>query len=222
MLRAALVAAALANLAVLAWALGWLGPTPADSGREPVHFARQVQPQALTVLPVGFGAVARAPEAGDAGPAAGGGTCRESGPLDSAPAAAAARAAGALLPEGTWTMATVVAPEVWAVYEGPLADAAAAERRRAALAAKGIVAQVVDDHPEYRPGLTLGLLRQRADAERLVTGLAARDEKGMHVVPWLRMPVGQVLRVPAATAELAPQLDLLAQSAALPPFRPCR
>lgn len=225
MLRWILALAGLANLLTLAWAFGWLGSRPDAGEHEPGRLTRQVAPQALTVLPDAFGTIAQPPEGAlaDGHPAADpADACREIGPLENAPALAAAHAAAEILPTGSWTMATRMEPAVWAVYEGRLTDSAAAQRQRSALAARGIVAELVVDRPEYLPGLTLGLFRQRADAERLVAGLSARGEKSVQVVPWAREPIGQVLRVSTASADVAPLLDRVVETAGLPPAHACR
>jgi hypothetical protein len=131
MLRTLLLLLVLANLGVFAWSRGWLEPiwvAPDQAEREPARLARQINAEAVRVLPAASEPVAR-PQL----------RCVEVGPfgLVDAAAAEALLEAGGLAP-GSWERDLRGPAQVW--LRVPRADAALREKLQALAAASPLLA----------------------------------------------------------------------------------
>lgn len=130
MLRTLLVLLVLANLGVFAWSRGWLEPVwvaPEHAEREPARLSRQVNAEAVRVLPAASEPVGRASL-----------RCVEIGPfgLVDAAAAEAVLEAGGLAPGG-WERDLRGPAQVW--LRVPRADAALREKLQALAAASPLM-----------------------------------------------------------------------------------
>lgn len=99
MLRLLITLLLLANLGYWAWTQGWMGTWVATSphgDRDPARLDRQVDPQAIVVLPAG--AASRPAAAVRALP-----SCIEAGPYDGLQVEAAEAALFSQVPAGNWT-----------------------------------------------------------------------------------------------------------------------
>lgn len=132
MLRTLLLVLLLANAGVYAWSRGWLEPmfiAPALAEREPARLTRQVNPDAVRVLPAASEAAARAQAP----------RCVEVGPfglVDAAAAEAVLEAGG--LATGAWERDLRGPAQVW--LRVPRADAALRERLQAMAAGSPLLA----------------------------------------------------------------------------------
>jgi len=131
MLRALLLLLVLANLGVFAWSHGWLEPiwvAPDQAEREPARLSRQVNAEAVRVLPAASEPVVRAQL-----------RCVEVGPfgLVDAAAAEAVLEAGGLAPGG-WERDVRGPAQVW--LRVPRADTALREKLQALAAANPLLA----------------------------------------------------------------------------------
>lgn len=131
MLRTLLLLLLLANAGVFAWSRGWLEPmwvAPDHVDREPARLDRQVNAEAVRVLPAASEPVARGPAL----------RCVEVGPfgLVDAAAAEAVLEAGGLQP-GAWERDLRGPAQVW--LRVPRADATMRERLQAVAAASPLM-----------------------------------------------------------------------------------
>lgn len=228
MLRLAALALLVVNLGLLAMQVGWvdnrLGQPAAQ--REPERLARQVQPGQIRLVPADEVSAAQAAAAQGASasaaatpPAAPGSdaACLESAPLDSAAAAAAERwLAGAGLPAGSWTARRQPASDLYLVYMGRFADAAALARKREELLALKVAATEVRNPSALQPGLSLG---QFDDATAAEAALARLGQQGVRTARVLAVPApGPArtrLQLPAANGALRARLAAWAEAGGL-------
>ena len=222
MLRLLVVALVLANLAFWAWhqppiaqALGLPG---AEAGREPGRLARQIQPDAVRILPPeAAGSAASAPRLADT-PAAGGSAsappsdttplCLEAGPLNDASAAAAARElAQAGVPAGGWVDMRRELPGRWILYMGRFTEREALQRKIEELQRLKLPFSELRAPAELTPGLALGEFGTEGDAQ---SGLEQLQNRGVRTARIQQLPspgVEHRLRVdrldPAARQRLA-------------------
>jgi galactokinase len=236
MLRALVVALALANLLFWAWSAGLLeglGWEPARE-RDPTRLSQQVRPDAVRVLaPAAVKATvspASAAGAASAASAASGTTtnlvCLETGPfagaaLDKAEAALAAAA----LPENSWVRVTQEVAAQYAVVLGPFESRDALQKKREEVARLKLPIEGLDllvaGSNTQRPGLALGRYDTRAAAE---SALGALTQRGVRTarVSLLRIAGSESrLRIEGATPAQADQLRGLSSAALAGGFAPC-
>ena len=226
MLRLAALVLLLVNLLLLALHAGWvdasLGRPGAGSQREPERLARQIQPQALQLLPAAgptpatpaasaaSAASAPAAPASPSAPAAApeARACLETGPLDPPGLAEAQRglqAAG--LATSSWQVQALPATPAFLVYMGRFGDSAALLRKQAELRELKVQAVELKDAPGLQPGLSLGRHPSAEAADAALAALAQRGIRTARVVPApQRLGPSTLLRLPAADAALRERL----------------
>ncbi|MBN9342189.1 MAG: sporulation protein [Comamonadaceae bacterium SCN 68-20] len=229
MLRLAVLILLLANAGYYAWSHGLLrawGLAPATQS-EPERLERQLNPDALKLLPAQGQAPAAADEPEPAGaaaaapaaqPAPSSTQCLQAGSFDERQAAALRQAAAAL-PPGSWTLDAVVVPGRWMVYMGRLPDAETVDKKRTELRALGIAY----DRPgaALEPGLSLGRFSSEERAQVALRDLARQGVRTARVVVERAEAKAYTLRLPAVDAQLRPQLDALQGALAGRPLAAC-
>lgn len=229
MLRLAALLLLLINGVLLAVHAGWIdGRSASASQREPERLARQLNPQAIQLLPATGGsapaassaasASASASTSGSLAPAASAAppslaaattaACLEAGPLDTPGLAEAQRgllAAG--VAASSWQVQALPAAPAYLVYMGRFGDPAALQRKRDELRDLKVAAVELKDAPGLQPGLTLGRHPTAEAAEAALAGLALRGVHTARVVPAPQRPgTAALLRLPAADAALRNRL----------------
>jgi hypothetical protein len=225
MLRAVVALLLLANLVFFGWSQGWLAPllgVPHQGEREPERLATQLHPELITVLAPGAASAALT--------AARATTCLEAGPVAETDLAAA-EAALAPLPAGTWTREAAPAPPLWLVF-APRAgtgtgtgEAAARRAREAELRKLNLPFETLAGPAapaEWAGALVLSRHASRAEAEAALASLPTGPAtKGLRVAALPAPPAQWWLRVARADADLAARLRALAASAPAGGFKPC-
>jgi hypothetical protein len=231
MLRALVVALALANLLFWIWSAGLLqglGLGPAQE-RDPSRLSLQVRPDAVRVLPATAVAAAVAnPAAAAASASALRSTpvCLEIGPFSGAAIDAAERAlAAAALPEGSWVRTTQDVPALYAVVLGPFGSRDALQQKREEVARLRLPFEAVDllgdGGGTAQPGLSLGRYDNRGAAE---AALAAFNQKGARTARVAQLRAASTesrLRVETATPAQVEQLRALSAGPLAAGFGPC-
>lgn len=203
MLRALLIALLVANAAVWAWrqpavarALSLPGP---DTQREPARLERQVNPQAVQVLP---------PQAVRSAPAVARERCLQTGPLRETAFGEATRELEALgLSSDRWLDIRRELPGRWIVYMGPYKAAGQLARKRDELKELKLSGDELVNHPTLSPGLSLGQFGSRAEAERALTRIQGQGARSAKVVVLAPPEVEHQLRLEHLPAPLAEQLS---------------
>lgn len=231
MLRALVFLLILANAGFWAWRQGWLEPLHGVIGarpegeREPERLARQVNPQAVQLVPgeaassparavaAEASASAAASEPASALAAAASAAtpalCLEAGPFAAPEVRAAEAALGGVLPAGSWSQRTLSA--AWWVAMGPFNEVEVLQKKRAELRRRGITPDTTPAAAGTAPVLVISRHESRAAAE---SALAAWSERGVRSARVVNATVPQIaLRV--AQADAAAQGVLTA----LPPER---
>jgi hypothetical protein len=208
MLRLLALTLLLLNGVYFAWSQGLLlvyGFGPAAQS-EPQRLARQIQPEALTVLTAKEQlALADAAKQPAPKPA----VCLQVGVFDEAQGARLRSAlAAAQLIEGSWLLEDAVAPGRWIVYMGKFASPEALAKKRGELAALKLQLQPLNN-PALQPGLSLGGFDNQAAANTLLEALRLRGVRTAQVVQEYPPVNGILLRVPAADEALRARLDAL-------------
>lgn len=240
MLRFLILVVLVINIAFYGWTQGWFGEKPGMENREPQRITNQVRPEALRTAPssapnasnITFpaSAPAAATQTASAVPAPAPATvtpprtdlvCIETGPLSGTQSSQLQQLVSTALPDEMWEMSVQTEPSSWAVYIGPFESEDEAQNKKAELAGLGVVSEIIRNRPQYQPGLTLGLFRERSNADRLMSTILEKNVTEARIVPWTLNPIGQLLRIAQATPEQRTQLDQLAAQATAPAFRLC-
>jgi hypothetical protein len=227
-LRALVLALALANAGYFAWTQGWLDEiigVRADSQREPERLTRQVRPETVQILSaVSAGAAtptAAAQVVANAASQPGEGACLEAGPFSATEVDAAASAVQAALPAGRWADLKTEKAGAWLVYMGRYGDRELFAKKKEEITRMKLPFEEVRNSPNLEPGLSLGRFDERARAEQALAALALRGVKSAHVVE-ITPPIStHVLRVDAADEALVKQLGELKSAALGKGFAPC-
>jgi hypothetical protein len=232
LLRALVLGLLLANAVFFAWARGWFAPTwpaPRHGEREPERLAAQVQPEAVTLLPLtGAGNASSAARAAAA-------QCLEAGPLEEAALAAGEAAlVAAQLPGGSWSRLVATPAPIWLVYAGRVANEAARKVVEAELRQNGLSFELIDSPAELAPGLVLSRHLSRAQADAALAqvstatqgkGTVSSSLKGLRVVALPTPPAQYWLRAEKADAALQARLNSIpnqdAKDALAGGFKPC-
>lgn len=188
----------LANVVFYVWSQGWvdgLVGVRAQGDREPERLAKQVRPEAVSILtPQLVAAAAVAAESRL--------TCLEAGPFDDASLPVIESALASTLPIGTWTRQTSSQPARWIVYMGRYASYEAQQKKAQELTRLKVPFEPVTGVPALEPGLSLGrfLNREAADA-----ALQKLTERGIHTskVVEAKATSQHMFRVERADPELA-------------------
>lgn len=231
MLRLLVGALLIANLAFWAWtqpaitsALGWAPP----DGREPERLARQLQPEAVRVVPLAAAGSAAASASGGADDAASTPpdalACLETPPLAAAQVASAVQALQAVgVAAGGWVELRRERPGRWMLYMGRFSDRDQAARKGSELAAMRLPFEELREG-DWAPGLQLGEFGSAAEAQARLTQLQGRGVRTARVVTL--SPPGQEVRLradrlPAVAVE---QLQAAERAASTPlplAWQPC-
>ena len=204
MLRAAVLALLLANLAFFAWTQGWLDSVVgvrSIGDREPERLLRQVHPERIRVLPP----LASSAAAGAATAPA----CLEAGPFTAtelASAEAALNAAWSDAPVGAWTSVKTELPGTWIVYLGRYPSLDAMNRKQEELGRRNLPFEAVTSPVALDPGLSLGRFDDRAGASRALEQFAQQGIRSARVVEVNAPTSSYRLRADAVDAAVAAQL----------------
>jgi len=215
MLRLFVLVLVLANISFYAWTQGMLdgviGARPTGD-REPERMARQVNPDAVRVVPPGT--VVAAAETAP--------TCLEAGPYTPAQIAAAESVLQTVLPPGSWTTLKTETPPVWIVYMGKYPNRDALQKKADELKRLKISFEEVRNAPELEDGLALGRYDNRAAAEKALNDVTQRGVRTAKVATLSPAAVSHSLRVEHADAALQTRLAGLRAEALLgKPFAVC-
>ena len=207
MLRALVIALALANLAFWSWTQGWLDGVVgvrASGDREPERLARQMRPESVRILPATAATSATEPEAL---------ACLEAGPFDAAGLAAAKAVALAAAPAANLNDVKTEQPGAWIVYMGKYADkgtlAAKEEELKRRKVAYEEVSVATPPAPALAPGLSLGRFDDKAAAEKALAEFTRQGVRTAKVVETAVASTSHRLRVEQADAALAARLGAL-------------
>lgn len=228
MLRALVLALALANVAFFAWSRGWLDGVVgvrASGDREPERLAHQVKPETVRILPpVAASAAASAAPAASVASAASAPTvlsCMEAGPFDATEVGPAETALQSAVPPGAWAEVPAERPGSWMVYMGKYAGKDMLAKKEEELRRRKVDFDEVTTPADLQPGLSLGRFdeRQKADA-----ALAQMAQQGIHtarVVELKPATRAHLLRVDKADQALVAKLAALKTPALGKGFAPC-
>lgn len=202
-----------ANLAFFAWTQGWLtglvGVSP-DGDREPQRLSRQVQAEAVQLLPPGTLARRTPPP-----------VCVESGPYTPAELGRAEGVLRAALSEGSWQLITRERPGQWMVYMGPYTSKESMQRRIDDLRKKQVAFEEVRNLPEYEPGLMFGRYTSESDARTAVSRLQALKVRFARPVRLVAPTTSHTLRLPRANAETQANLGAMREAMGGKPWTAC-
>ena len=215
MLRLFVLVLVLANIGFYAWTQGMLdgviGARPTGD-REPERMARQVNPDAVRVVPPGT--VVTAAETAPA--------CLEAGPYTPAQIAAAESVLQTVLPPGSWATLKTETPPVWIVYMGKYPNRETLQKKADELKRLKISFEEVRNAPELEDGLALGRYDNRAAAEKALNDVTQRGVRTAKVATLSPAAVSHSLRVEHADAALQTRLAGLRAEALLgKPFAVC-
>ena len=185
--------------------------------REPERLQRQVNPQAVRILPPQAASAALAEAAAATAQAAAAASraralaCLEAGPFGAAEAVAAERTLrDAGLAPASWQALSRDDSGSFIVYMGRYAERELLQRKLDELKRLKIDAEELQGAPALQPGLSLGRYDERAAADAALATLAERGVRTARVVT-LRAPQQQtMLRVAAADAATRARLAGLA------------
>lgn len=144
--------------------------------------------------------------------------CLQAGLFDERQADAL-RAAAAQLPQGTWALEPTPLPGRWMVYMGRFDDNEALDKKRTELRARNVDFDRAGGTLE--PGLSLGRFATEEAARREVSNLANKGVRTARVVQERQDSTGYMLRLPAVSDGLRPQLDALRGALAGKSLRAC-
>lgn len=217
MLRLFVLVLVLANIGFYAWTQGMLdgviGARPTGD-REPERMLRQVNPDAVRVMPPAAAVATAAPETAPA--------CLEAGPYTPAQIAAAESVLQTVLPPGSWATLKTETPPVWIVYMGKYPNREALQKKADELKRLKISFEEVRNAPELEDGLALGRYDNRAAAEKALNDVTQRGVRTAKVAALSQAVVAHSLRVEHADAALQTRLSGLRAEALLgKPFAVC-
>jgi len=216
MLRALVIALALANLAFWSWTQGWFDGVVgvrANGDREPERLARQVRPESVRILPATAATTAASePEAW---------ACLEAGPFDEAGLAAARAVALAAVPSASLSDVKTAQPAAWIVYMGKYADKGLLAAKEEELKRRKVAYEEVAGSAGLAPGLSLGRFDDKAAAEQALAEFARQGVRTAKVVEVAAASTSHRLRVEQADAALAARLGAMSDAALGRGFSAC-
>ena len=183
-------------------------PVPPASPSAPAPADAPAATAPANSLPLAATAALRAPDT----------ECLQAGVFDERQAEAL-RTAAANLPQGSWVLDATPLPGRWMVYMGRFDDVATLNKKRTELRALQISVDRAGGSLEY--GLSLGRFSSRSAAERELASVSARGVRSARVVQERPDTPGFVLRLPAVTEALRPQLSVLRTALAGKTLRAC-
>ena len=207
MLKAAVLALLLANLAFFAWTQGWLDTVVgirSIGDREPERLLRQVNPELIRVLPPLDVAAVKTP------------ACLEAGPFTAtelAAAESALRAAWPGAPAGAWASVQTDLPGAWIVYMGRYPNLDVMNRKQEELGRRNVPFETVTSPAALEPGLSLGRFDDRARASQALEQFVQQGIRTARVVELSAPTSSYRLRADAVDAARAAQLAGLSADA---------
>lgn len=172
--------------------------------REPQRAAQQIQPEALQVLSPADIKRVEAQVKADLAPK----QCLQTGPLAGDQVDALRSLLEAEWPAGSWQLETVAVPARWMVYMGKFAGEEAMAKKRGELAAMNLKVQNVET-PALQLGLSLGMFESEALANAELLRLGTRGIRTARVVAERVAEQITLLRLPAVSEAMQPQVDKL-------------
>ncbi len=220
MLRILIAVLLLLNLGYFAWTQGWLGTWVAAApygDRDPSRLSRQVEPQAVVVLPAGAatrnaaGSSSGAPSGTAASGAAASATsalptCIEAGPFDGNQVEAAEAALFSQVPAGNWSRVRSTEPGVWMVYMGRYLDNDTLQRKQAELRRLKLNFETLQTPADLSPGLVLARYASKDSAETGLEQFNSRGVRTARVVELAAPKSAYLLRIEGADASLVEQM----------------
>ena len=210
MLRLFALVLLLANSLLLAAQWGWFDRLGLGDGRpggaaqrEPERLARQVNPQAVTILsPQAASAALGAAAASAAQTAqAAAAICVEAGPFGAAEADTAERTLReAGLAAGSWQALKTEDRGAYLVYMGRYADRDTLQAKHEQLRRMKVEAEDLRNAPELQPGLSLGRFDNKPAADAALAHLVQRGVRTAKVLTLRPAQQLTLLRLPAADA----------------------
>lgn len=193
------------NLLLFGWMQGWIINSPKHEGRSSERIQDQIYPEVIQVDTAinlaEINSVSNTATQGTNDPEPAVMTeipqffCLESGPLNGVQSSELQKIIAHILPSQAWEMDAYTEPNSWAVYLGPFNSEDDAISRQHELQRQGISSNVVRGKPEFQPGITLGLYREQANAEKHLSQVLARGITDAKIAIWSRPPKGQLLRI---------------------------
>lgn len=186
MLRTLVLAMLLVNGAYWAWSQGYLaslGAGPAVQ-TEPQRVARQIEPQAVRILPPEQYKRLEDQSNAEANPK----QCLRAGPLDAVQSAAVRKLIESTWPVGSWEMQTLSLPQRWIIYMGKYENTEALIKKRGEIAAMNLRMEPLNK-AALEPGISLGGFATQALAEE---GLAQLNKRGIRTARVLQELEGGV------------------------------
>jgi hypothetical protein len=216
MLKLVALGLLLANLLLLASQWGffeYLGiaenrPNGAKQ-REPERLARQVNPQAVSVLSAEAASAALGAAAASAAQSARDAValCLEAGPFSASEASVAERTLRDLgLPAGSWLALKIEDRGSYLLYMGRYANRDTLQAKHEQLKRMKVEAEDLRNLPELQPGLSLGRFDNKPDADALRATLLLRGVRTARVVVLRKEQSLTMLRLPAADATVRARL----------------
>ena len=207
-LRVAVLSLLLGNLVYFVWSEGMLRPAGLgpELQNEPQRLLRQIRPEALQLQKGGTEAVLAPLEPGPMTEPSG--RCLQAGLFDEAQSLALRRAAGAELPDGSWTLSPAVEPASWIVYIGQYSSPLTIDKKRAELLALKFKVEPLTN-PELELGLSLGRFDNQAAAVAELETLKKRGLRKALVVQEHPEQRGMVMRVRLGERLSRSKLDAL-------------
>lgn len=206
MLRLLVLVLLLLNGAYFAWGQGWLlvyglGPT---SQREPQRLARQIHPEAVTLL--SEREVSKTLQAEQAKAAPKKMLCLLSPMLtDAQVQAVRAVLAQTAWPNQSWGLESTTQTERWLVYMGKYTNPSELEKKRAQLTDLKVTFETLTN-TALAPGLSLGVFDTQTQASTALAALVQRGVRSARVLQQRPALQGLRLRLPAVDDALLVQL----------------
>ncbi len=206
MLRLLALVLLLLNGAYFAWGQGWLlvyglGPTPQ---REPQRLARQMHPEAVSILNEQEASKTQQTEPAKAAPKKM--LCLLS-PVLTEPQVQALRAVlqPPAWPEPSWALEAATQNERWLIYMGKYTNPGDLEKKRAQLTDMKVAFEPLSN-TALAPGLSLGVFDTQAKASTALAALVQRGVRSARVLQQNPTLQGLRLRLPAVDDALLVQL----------------
>ena len=222
MLRLLALLLLLANALFFAWSERWFDPLLGASARErePERVARQLQPDAVKLLPPEAASAALADAVAAAARAAQG-TCMEAGPFTDADIGAAEQLL-ADLPAGSWHRISVDLPGTWLVYMGRYPTREALQKKTEELRRLKVAFEEVKSPAGLDNGLSLGRFSTAEEANAALAAVGSRGVRSARVVQAAPPRVQHRLRVERATTAVAAQIIAMPQATLAGGFETCK
>ncbi len=205
-MRALLVLLMLANLGFLSWTLS----PYAQAERDPTRAAREVHPQAVTLIPV----LALAPGTGST-------ICLESGPYQASEIGLVEVAVSSVALPGSWARVSAARAGQWAVYLGPFADKESLARKEQEVIRTSVPFELITERGPLDLGFLLGRFADPGAATAALESLSRKAPlRNARVVSLAPSQAGFMLRIASANANIEKRLRSI-KVGVIKPFEVC-